>query len=211
VPDPDWRSVTDPGTLYDLYTRDGRERISGRKARLYSVACLRGPDNEWREADRLRAGLDLAERYADGLTTDEERARCKDETESVIFTYRHSSPWDVLPVLLDPRAQGALILMVTKGNAIEFWQRRSFPADLMREIFGHPFPPAAFNPTWRTLDVRLLANGIYTDRVFDRMPVLADALQEAGCDSDDLLSHLRDPHATHVRGCWALDLVLGNE
>jgi hypothetical protein len=43
------------------------------------------------------------------------------------------------------------------------------------------------------------------------MPILADALQDAGCDADALLNHLRDPHATHVRGCWALDLVHGKE
>jgi hypothetical protein len=57
----------------------------------------------------------------------------------------------------------------------------------------------------------LLANGIYAERAFDRMPILADALQDAGCDSEALLSHLRDADATHVRGCWALDLVLGKE
>jgi hypothetical protein len=51
--------------------------------------------------------------------------------------------------------------------------------------------------------------GIYEDRAFDRMPILADALQDAGCDSDDVLNHLRDTTATHVRGCWALDLVMG--
>ncbi len=57
----------------------------------------------------------------------------------------------------------------------------------------------------------LLASGIYAERAFDRMPILADALQDAGCDSDDILNHLRDANATHVRGCWALDLVLGKE
>jgi hypothetical protein len=80
---------------------------------------------------------------------------------------------------------------------------------LVREIFGNPFRPVAFDPGWRTSDVMLLARGIYDERAFDRMPILADSLQEAGCDSDELLNHLRDPHAAHVRGCWALDLVLG--
>jgi hypothetical protein len=57
----------------------------------------------------------------------------------------------------------------------------------------------------------LLAQGIYDDKAFDRMPILADALQDAGCDSDDLLNHCRDTSLTHVRGCWVLDLVLGKE
>ena len=60
-------------------------------------------------------------------------------------------------------------------------------------------------------DVVALAKGIYEESAFDRMPILADALQDAGCDNPDLLAHLRDPNATHVRGCWALDLILGKE
>jgi hypothetical protein len=68
-----------------------------------------------------------------------------------------------------------------------------------------------FDPTWRTPDVTALAKGITASQDFSGMPVLADALQEAGCDSNDLLNHLRDTNATHVRGCWALDLVLGKE
>ena len=82
---------------------------------------------------------------------------------------------------------------------------------LLRDIFGNPFRTIAFNAAWRTSDVMLLANGIYAERAFDRMPILADALQDAGCDSDDILNHLRDAKATHVRGCWVLDLVLGKE
>ena len=52
---------------------------------------------------------------------------------------------------------------------------------------------------------------MYESRDFSAMPILADALQDAGCDNDDILNHLRDATATHVRGCWALDLVLGKE
>jgi hypothetical protein len=69
----------------------------------------------------------------------------------------------------------------------------------------------AFNPAWRSPDVLALARGIEADQAFDRMPILADALQDAGCDCDDILNHLRDPNAAHVRGCWALDLILGKE
>ncbi|MBN9118069.1 MAG: hypothetical protein J0I06_02695 [Planctomycetes bacterium] len=60
-------------------------------------------------------------------------------------------------------------------------------------------------------DVVALARGIYDGRAFDGLPVLADALQEVGCDNGELLAHLRDTSRTHVRGCWALDLVLGKE
>ena len=84
-------------------------------------------------------------------------------------------------------------------------------AAILREIVGNPFRPVALDPSWLTSTVVALATGIDEERALDRMPILADALQDAGCDSDDLLTHLRDPHATHVRGCWALDLVLGKE
>lgn len=66
------------------------------------------------------------------------------------------------------------------------------------------------NGDWRTTTALALARGIYDERAFDRLPILADALQDAGCDSDDILNHLRGP-GPHVRGCWALDLALGKE
>jgi hypothetical protein len=82
-------------------------------------------------------------------------------------------------------------------------------ADLLREHFGNPFRPATFDPAWRTSTVVALAGQMYESRDFSTMPILADALQDAGCDSDDVLNHCRDAHATHVRGCWVVDLVLG--
>ncbi|QJW96785.1 hypothetical protein [Frigoriglobus tundricola] len=84
-------------------------------------------------------------------------------------------------------------------------------AAIIRDIFGNPFRPLGFAPSWRTDTAVALARQIYDTRDFSAMPILADALQDAGCDSDDTLGHLRDPHATHARGCWALDLVLGKE
>jgi hypothetical protein len=81
-------------------------------------------------------------------------------------------------------------------------------AALLRDIFGNPFRPAALDPAWRTGTVLALARGIYEDRAFDRMPILADALQDAGCTDEDVLGHCRGP-GPHVRGCWVVDLVLG--
>ncbi len=79
---------------------------------------------------------------------------------------------------------------------------------LVRDIVGNPFRPEAFDPAWRSETVVALASGIYAERAFDRMPILADALEEAGCDSADILSHCRGP-GPHVRGCWVVDAVLG--
>jgi hypothetical protein len=79
---------------------------------------------------------------------------------------------------------------------------------LLRDIFGNPSRSVILNPTWRTASVVALAQSIYDDRVFDRLPILAAALEDAGCDNADILNHCRQP-SEHVRGCWVVDLVLG--
>jgi hypothetical protein len=80
----------------------------------------------------------------------------------------------------------------------------------VRELFGNPFRPVAFASEWRTDTAVTLARQMYDARDFGAMPILADALQDAGCDSADILDHCRGP-GPHVRGCWVCDLVLGKE
>ena len=82
---------------------------------------------------------------------------------------------------------------------------------LLRDIFGNPFRPVAFSPEWRTDTAIALARQMYESREFSAMPILADALQDAGCDNEDILSHCRDATLTHVRGCWVVDLVLSKD
>jgi hypothetical protein len=84
-------------------------------------------------------------------------------------------------------------------------------AALLHDIFGNPFRPAAVDPTWLTWNCGTmvkLTKGIYDDRRFADLPILADALEEAGCQDQTILDHLRSP-GPHVRGCWPLDLILG--
>jgi hypothetical protein len=78
----------------------------------------------------------------------------------------------------------------------------------LRDIFGNPFRPVTLNPSWLTSTVLALANGIYNDKAFDQMPILADVLMDSGCDNEDILNHCRQP-GEHVRGCFVLDLLLG--
>jgi hypothetical protein len=79
---------------------------------------------------------------------------------------------------------------------------------LANDVVGNPFYPVALDPAWRTEAVVGLVAGIYADRAFDRLPVLADALEDAGCADADVLTHCRGP-GPHVRGCWVVDLLLG--
>jgi hypothetical protein len=85
-------------------------------------------------------------------------------------------------------------------------EQRSLVA-LVRDIFGNPFRRVAFPPEWGAETVLALARAIYESRDFSVLPILADALEDAGCDSADILSHCRGP-GPHVRGCWVVDLVL---
>jgi hypothetical protein len=87
----------------------------------------------------------------------------------------------------------------------------SYLCSLMHDIFGSPYRSITANPAWLAWNDRTvpkLAQAIYNERAFDRLPILADALEEAGCADAALLDHSRGP-GPHVRGCWVVDLLLG--
>jgi hypothetical protein len=83
-------------------------------------------------------------------------------------------------------------------------------ARLLRCLFGNPFRPVTILPSWGSATVLALAQAIYDDRAFDRLPILADALEDAGCANPDILQHCRGG-GDHVRGCWPVDLLLAKE
>jgi hypothetical protein len=72
-----------------------------------------------------------------------------------------------------------------------------------RDVAGDPFHPVIYDPRWRTDTVMALARGIHAEAAFDRMPILADALEEAGCDHPAILQHCRSQQQ-HTRGCWVI-------
>lgn len=83
-------------------------------------------------------------------------------------------------------------------------------ADVLRDVFGNPFHSPTLAPEWLAWGdgvVPALAKGIYEDCAFDRLPILADALEEAGCTDTDVLGHCRGK-GPHVRGCWVVDLAM---
>jgi hypothetical protein len=92
----------------------------------------------------------------------------------------------------------------------KFTELQKQKCKLFLEVFGNPFRPVTVTPSWLTPTVLALADGIYSDRAFDHMPILADALQDAGCDNEDVLNHCRRP-GEHVRGCWVVDLLLAKQ
>ncbi len=90
---------------------------------------------------------------------------------------------------------------------------KRYQIQLLHDIFGNPSHPVTVNPAWLAWSdgtVRKVAQTIYDKRAFDRMPILADALEDAGCDNADILAHCRS-EAPHVRGCWVVDALLAKE
>jgi hypothetical protein len=207
-------------------------RASSRKFRLFGCACCR---RIWHLLvdERSRNAVAVAERYADGLATDEETeaarkgmAACRTETalrpgsppvDSWAFAAAEAVLFDTPSWNPGAASRGAFTAAWTAAEAA--WRdngeggpqpeaRRQLP--LIRGIFENPYRPGWVDPAWLTPQVVALAETIYLDRTLDRLPLLADAVEKAGCDDADLLGHLRGP-GPHVRGCVPLDLLLGKE
>jgi hypothetical protein len=189
-------------------------QVSGRKFRLFACQCARDllPHNPY--YSRAEA-IEIAERVADG-TADGldvrgafDRADFLSRMTADAASFSEAAIW--LALLPDPReaATRAFENLVWFDTEIE----TENPIDAvvwLREIFGNPFRPVDFS-AWRTDDAVALARQMYESRDFGAMPILADALQEAGCDNADVLNHCRDAAQTHFRGCWVVDGVLGLE
>jgi hypothetical protein len=171
---------------------------------------------------------EVAERFVDGAATLEEVARARAPVERALAEDPY--PTDLMHnTLPDTGGQALNLLRLACGefNALTEMPEggmpyvRPFPCydsrrevDLVRDVFGNPFRPApVVAPGWLCWNdgtVQKLARCIYEERAFDRLPILADALQEAGCDDESVLLHCRGP-GPHVRGCWVIDLLLGWE
>jgi hypothetical protein len=225
------------GVVPFLYV-DGRRAFWERKLRLWTAGCLDRlavclPESIISEARQL------LEQLADGLLSEgqfaQERVHFSERAGPLVEAHARSNSqveFEALATLLEclgddcveAAEMGALgtsrIRALVESGAHdpqpdpdeELIAVQDPPiVALLREVCGNPFRPITFEPSWRTSDVMLLAQGIYAERAFDRIPILADALQDAGCTSDDILGHCRDTSLKHVRGCWVVDLVLGKE
>ena len=197
----EWVAATDPRELLDYH----RMKKHPRRLRLLAAACVRRVMPADMRAEEI---IDVVERYADGEASRADflfaRKRVRTLNPSIrpfaglLGRYRG---------LTDDAMEG---LTAAIGNARLSTTQEGIAAEcgLIRCVFGNPFRPVAVDPSWLTSTVVALAEGIYADRAFDRMPILADALMDAGCDNDDVLTHSRGD-GPHVRGCWVVDLVTG--
>jgi hypothetical protein len=210
----EWSDCTDPGVMLETL----RPTATTRKIRLLAVACCR---RVWQQLGdpECRRAVALTERVADDPSLRPElfhaRARVFEaqqrsdylwENPRVLASFnaaiRTAEPdfdFDLVTVV----AADVQILAVRPGIDREL-------VSLIRDIFRHPADSIPFDPRWRTRNVIDLARTIYDDRLYERFPILADALMDAGCEAEELLHHCRHP-VEHVRGCWLLDLILRSE
>jgi hypothetical protein len=205
---------------------------SPRKLRLFLVKCAQrvlpsDPDNDMVQA------LGTAERFADGAASKAEltrarsalktnhTARCAQNGVLYLDHIRSVPAWHA--------ARDQMTRAGTEGSGCCAWSTVREPSEngswftlrsptpelaeqatILRDIFGNPFRPVTFDPRWRTSDVVSLAQAIYDDKAFERMPILADALMDAGCEEEQIIGHCRG-EGPHVRGCWVVDLVLAKQ
>jgi hypothetical protein len=205
-----WLGYSEPKPMLEFLSRTGVATL--RKQRLFAVACCR---RIWHllKDERSRAAVEVAERLADGLASDEDRHIAFVSADEATENMRgEGAAWYHAACAAED------LVYAERMGLFDSWYDASLAgeseepaqADLVRDIFGNPFRPVVFDPRWRTETAVALAAGIDAERAFDRLPILADALEDAGCDHADILHHCRGP-GPHVRGCWVVELVLGKE
>ncbi len=197
-----------------------RTKRGKRKLRLFACECCRLIWERLHDP-RLRKAVEVAERFADGEASKDELAQVRRlvtplRADGSFTEGRHLS--DRLAIELavattDPVAFEAAFSMTMyqiplAGYRTPHADGEAIICELLRCVFGSPFRPATFESTWRTSQAVAIARTAYEERCFDNLPILADALEEAGCTDEAVLSHLRGP-GPHARGCWVVDLVLG--
>jgi hypothetical protein len=201
-----------------------RGKATDRKLRLFAVVCLRRIRHLFKHEDVLRS-LEVAEPFAEGRATDEELRTA----EALAMWAGDDASWHSMQEAVAAwaaaaaadgegiaAARGAVyeVQSVHGQDEVQCDQEKLAQCHFLRDIFGNPFlRPCAIDPMWLVWGngtVRLLVDAIYDGESFDRLPILADALEEAGCQDQDILGHCRQL-GPHVRGCWVVDLLLGEK
>ncbi len=191
-----WHHASRPWTM--LHALAGRASL--RKQRLLGVACCRRISSQVAPPG-FQDAIDAVEVVADDLGAEPvlEPFRVPDEV-----------PWWSSSVVarLAARQYDPAHVLSWCGTLAQNRSERGEQCSIIRDIFGNPFQPVTFDPSWRTEAVVGLARGMYESRNYGPIAVLADALEDAGCPDADVLAHCRGS-GSHVRGCWVVDLVLG--
>jgi hypothetical protein len=210
-----WENCRGVGGALQLLNRATKSvnRGWGRKFRLCSCYLLHRLESAYPD-DRFARALDIAERHFEGQATAVELRAAVADAQRGYEVHRgdlenaDERAAQSLGLLTDdhPRASVGAAVNAAYGYFSEIGNHAGVA--LLREMFGNPFRPVAFSASWRTDTALSLARQMYESRDFGAMPILADALQDAGCENEEILAHCRS-EGPHFRGCWVVDLVLG--
>lgn len=192
------------------------DHISERKLRLFGCACARAV---WKDIrlKQIREGVEAAEQYADGLVTQDEFHDTYSRTIVAFANWCNDEAHRLGRTRLARTMSRSATAANLTHNPLESKALSGFVEDaflskvgegLLRCIVGNPFNQQTIDRRWRTSDTIGLARAIYDERAFARLPILADALMDAGCEDEQIIAHCRS-EGPHVRGCWVVDLVLG--
>jgi hypothetical protein len=226
----DWLACTDPAAMLDFL----EGRLSERKLRLFACACCRriwplltSPDS--------RHAIEVSERFADGRAPQLDLAGAlifaarsqggqagqaaylaasrkplittREASAAAIEAAAEAATAEAHATAANRDAWAAVDAALGRARAAEAEQQ----AALLRDLLGNPFRPVVVEPSWLSGHggtVPRMARLIYDERRFSDLPILADALEEAGYSNAALLAHLRQG-IEHVLGCWALDQCRG--
>jgi hypothetical protein len=211
VDEAEWLACHDPNELLIELRR--RVAWGRRKPRLVAAACLR---QFWRLlSEEERRAVEVSECYADGQAKFQEMrgAGRQAEGQRPLWATR------LVMGIIRRDAADALHEVLFRlphwcSTPISWGEAQRALCDVICDVFGNPFrrppplPPEVL--AWNDSTVRRLAQAMYDSGAFSHMGVLADALLDAGCADEDLLAHCRSG-GEHVRGCWAVDLLLGKQ
>lgn len=213
----EWLACADPLAMLTYLSGSGSE--SPRKMRLYAVACCR---LFWATLDdyRFRGAVEVAEQFADNRTSKNALRRARQGVRSLRSELTDNRrAWTACWLAEVASAERAVTgfahqiqLLSLQGLSGSTAADDRIFADFFRELFG----PLLFRPLrlprsllrWNGGTVKALAQSLYDEGRWNELPILADALEDAGCQDDDILRHCRDRNQPHVKGCWVVDALL---
>jgi hypothetical protein len=192
-------------------------KASDRKARLFSCACCHVVWDRLCETGRV--AVRIAEKYADGEIGDAEARQVQEAVQALLPGDGNASPYSPVVWALEPGTKASsyppwYAAWLAVMNVVDL---KVLPvetlANLLRDIVDNPFRLVRVNVdpsllAWREGAIVNIAQTIYDEHAFDHLPILADALEDAGCTDPTILENLRIS-GHHVHGCWVLDLLLG--
>jgi hypothetical protein len=226
----EWNACTDPQLMLQfLRGTVGARKRSGpwtrhRKFRLFACACCRRVS--YLSAD-IATAIEQIERFADGEAKHKERIAAgrtiaktaknvawpEETAECLMADLRNAATRAMMRICHDSGIGAAAAVGWASGMGKDFDEvkqgERQRQASILRCIFGSlPFRSIAIDRSWLTPTVTNLARATYQEHAFDRLPILADALEDSGCTNQEVLGHLRGG-GEHTRGCWVVDLLIG--